>query len=94
MLAAGGLADVVNKHEDTVRRFLKGFVDGIHLFRTDKDGALGVLAKYAKTNDAQLLEAYYKDYATVFPKVPYLDDIATKNPDARRFRPDRLYGGA
>ena len=24
----------------------------------------------------------------MFPKVPYLDDIATKNPDARRSRPE------
>ncbi len=89
--------DFIKKHEDTVRRFLKAFVEGIHLFRTDKAGALAVLAKYAKTNDAELLEAYYKDYADVFPKVPYptlggiqviLDDLAKKNPEARKFKPE------
>jgi NitT/TauT family transport system substrate-binding protein len=87
--------DFIKKNEDTVRRFLRAFVDGIHLFRTDKAGALAVLAKYAKTNDGELLEAYYKDYATVFPKVPYptlsgiqviLDDLARTKPEARKLK--------
>lgn len=87
----------IRKHEDTVRRFVKAFVEGIHLFRTDRAGAIAVLAKYAKTTDRELLEAYYKEYADVFPKVPYptlggiqviLEDIARKNPEARKFKPE------
>jgi NitT/TauT family transport system substrate-binding protein len=87
--------DFITKQAEAVRGFLKAFVEGIHLFRTDKAGALAVLAKYAKTNDAELLEAYYRDYANVFPKVPYptlagiqviLDDIARTKPEARKFK--------
>lgn len=89
--------DFVGKHEDAVRRFVRAFVEGIHLFRTDKASTLPVLAKYAKTTDRELLEAYYQEYVGVFPKVPYptlsgiqviLDDIGRKNPDARKFKPD------
>ncbi len=85
----------IKKNEDVVRRFMKAFVEGIHLFRTDKAGAIAVLSKYAKTTDTELLEAYYKDYANVFPKVPYptlkgiqviLDDIAKSKPEAKKFK--------
>ncbi len=89
--------EFVRKQEDTVRRFLRAFVEGIHLFRTDKAAAVKVLSKYAKTDDGELLEAYYREYATVFPKVPYptlkgiqviLDDIAKQKPDARKVKPE------
>jgi NitT/TauT family transport system substrate-binding protein len=89
--------DFITQHEDTVRRFIRAFVEGIHLFRTDKARALAALAKYAKTNDRELLEAYYAEYANVFPKVPYptltgiqviLDEIAHRTPEARKFKPE------
>lgn len=89
--------EFIRKNEDTVRRFMKAFIEGIHLFRADRGSAIKVLSKYAKTNDSELLEAYYKAYAHVFPKVPYpslpgiqviLDKIAMKKPEAKKFKPE------
>ncbi len=91
--------EFIKKNEDTVRRFMKAFVEGIHLFRTDKPGALKVLSKYAKTTDSELLEAYYREYANVFPRVPYptlkgiqviLDDIAKTKPEVGKFKSEDL----
>ena len=91
--------EFIKKNEDTVRRFMKAFVEGIHLFRTDKASAIKVLSKYAKTNDPELLEAYYKEYENIFPKAPYptlkgiqviLDDIAKTKPEAKNSRPEEF----
>ena len=91
--------EFIKKNEDTVRRFMKAFVEGIHLFRTDKPDAVKVLSKYAKTTDPELLEMYYREYANVFPRVPYptlkglqviLDDIAKTKPEAGKFKSEDL----
>jgi ABC-type nitrate/sulfonate/bicarbonate transport system substrate-binding protein len=48
--------NVVEKRPETARRFVKAIVEGIHVYRTDRDFGLRVLRKYLKTTDQEILE--------------------------------------
>jgi NitT/TauT family transport system substrate-binding protein len=51
--------NVVEKRPETARRFVKAIVEGIHVYRTDRDFGLRVLRKYLKTTDQEILEETY-----------------------------------
>ena len=80
-----------------VENFLKGMIEGIKIFKTDKNFTIPVLAKYTKLTDSELLEksyAYFRDY---FIQVPYpsiraikdtLDGLADQIPKAKGARPE------
>jgi hypothetical protein len=66
-------------------------VEAIHIIKTEKEYAKGLFKKNLGVSDPEGLERAYKDYANVFPEVPYptpdgvktmLDDLAIKNPKA------------
>jgi NitT/TauT family transport system substrate-binding protein len=83
----------VRDNPDTIRRYLKAYVEGLHRLKTDKAFSLQVLAKYTRTTERDFLEDTYQHYAIdVMPKVPYptmngirmvLDEIGSQNPKAR-----------
>ena len=61
---------------EAARNFLKGWVEGIKAYKTDKELSLRVLAKYLKLNDRDVLEKSYEIYRPVYKKVPYGDKRA------------------
>lgn len=61
---------------DAAKSFLKSWVEGIKVFKTDKELSLKVLAKYLKLNDREVLEKSYEIYRPVYKKVPYGDKRA------------------
>jgi NitT/TauT family transport system substrate-binding protein len=63
---------------EAVENFLKGWLEGIKAFKTDKELSLKVLAKYLKINDRAILEESYEIYRPVYKKVPYGDTRAVK----------------
>jgi len=83
---------------DTVRRYLRAYVEGLHRFKSDKNFALKVIAKYSRITDAEALDETYQHYAIkVMPKVPYptirgiqmvLDEIGSRTPKARNLAPE------
>src|ERR1051325_8532648 len=46
-------------NRDAARNFLKSWVEGIKIFKTDKELSIKVLAKYLKINDRDVLEKSY-----------------------------------
>ena len=79
---------------DTAKSFLKGWVEGIKAFKTDKELSLKVLAKYLKLNDRDVLDKSYEIYRPVYKKIPYgdkravtfaLDQMARELPDLGKF---------
>lgn len=57
---------------DTVRRYLRAYVEGLHRFKTDKSVAVKVIGKHSRIADPEALEETYQDYAVkVMPKSPY-----------------------
>jgi ABC-type nitrate/sulfonate/bicarbonate transport system substrate-binding protein len=49
----------VVKNPDITLRFLKAWIEGIYLFKTNPEFALGVLKKYVASKDTEVLSAIY-----------------------------------
>jgi NitT/TauT family transport system substrate-binding protein len=62
--------DFVKTNRDTVKRFLKAWVEGTKVFKTDRDTSLAVLRKYLKVKDPEILAKSYEPYRPVFERVP------------------------
>ena len=84
-------------NRDLVRGFLRSWVEGIKVFKTDKDLSVKVMAKYLKINDREVLEKSHEIYRPVYKKVPYgdrravrfaLEQMSKELPDAAKLDPD------
>lgn len=58
-------SDFAAKHPDIVERFLKGVLEGIHFFKTEKENVTAVLREKldAEEREPELVEAIYEDLA-------------------------------
>jgi NitT/TauT family transport system substrate-binding protein len=65
-------------NRDVARGFLRAWVEGIKIFKTDKDQSLKVLAKYLKIQDREILEKSHEIYRPVYKKIPYGDRRAVR----------------
>jgi len=83
---------------DTMHRYLRAYVEGLHRFKTDKIFAAKVIGKYSRMTEPDALEETYQHYAVkVMPRVPYptikgiqmvLDEIGTRTPKAKSLAPE------
>lgn len=60
----------IAQQRETAMRFMRGFIRGMHRYRTDKEYSKRVLGKYGKITDDELLEGTWQDYAPTLQKVP------------------------
>ena len=89
------------KHsENTVRKFVRGFVEGVHYAKTQRAFSVDVFKKYLRNDDREYLNAIYDLYILRYvPKIPYpspeaiktvLDQLAEKDPRAAAARPEQF----
>lgn len=86
----------LKSHEDTVRRFLKAYIEGAVRGMKDKAFAMKTMGKYFRTDDRELLEETYEmTIKTGFHVPPYpagiaslLQDLEKTNPKAKGAKPD------
>lgn len=88
----------IQRRGETVRRFMKAFVEGIHYYKTHKALSLAVIARYLKTSDTEAVEEAYNEIGLKrTPSKPYptlkgiqliLDEIGEKNPKAKGMKPE------
>lgn len=64
----------IKSNRDTALRFLRGFTQGLHRLRTDKEFSMKVLAKYTKVTDAETLAQLYQTYGVRYSgdRIPYV----------------------
>jgi len=83
--------------EDVALRFLQAIAEGIHIFKTDKEEALKVMAKYTKVTDRKILENSYADNSGVHSQTleptpsgirNILETLATTSPKAATAKPE------
>jgi ABC-type nitrate/sulfonate/bicarbonate transport system substrate-binding protein len=84
-------------NEDTVRRFLRAFIEGAALAKKDKAFATRVMAKYLGTNDREILDDAY-DRVTLHLEIPpyptvegvsvLLKTLEKAQPKARTAKPE------
>lgn len=90
----------IRGHRDTVRQFVRAYVEGIHYGKSHREFGVGVLKKYLKHQDQSFVEAVYDLYIGRFiPKIPYpsadamktvIAQLAEKDPKARAARPEQF----
>ncbi len=87
---------------DAARNFMKGFVEGLALWQTDRDKTTKLLAKFMRidiSKNTDILTETYDYMKVVTEKRPYpsgeaiklqLDMIAETDPKAKKVRPDQV----
>ena len=90
----------IRSHPETVRRFLRAYLEGIAFLKTRKAESLRIIAKYFRSDDRDELEAVYGEYAlNLIQRKPYptlrglqlvMDELAPKNPNIRGVKPEQF----
>jgi NitT/TauT family transport system substrate-binding protein len=82
---------IVKTKRPLLLKLTRAMIEAIHIIKTEKEYAKGLIKKNLGVADPEGLERAYKDYSNVFPEVPYptpdgvktmLDDLARANPKA------------
>ncbi len=90
-------------NRDTVLRFARAYVEGIHRFLSDREFSIKVISKYTKIQSRPTLEATYDDYAPYIKKVPVpttgsiktvLEQLSATDSKARSARPQDFIDGS
>ena len=90
----------VNANEDLVRRFLKGYSEGVYRLYSDPVFSKRAIGKYARATDARTLDAVYQYAVDYVDKIPYntregiqevLNQAAPRNPRAKTASPENFY---
>ncbi|MGH7854354.1 MAG: ABC transporter substrate-binding protein, partial [Candidatus Binatia bacterium] len=89
---------LIKSRPDLVRNAMKAYVEGIHYYKTHRAESLAVLAKYLKTDDADVLTDLYEDVGlNLTAEKPYptlrgigimLRELAATNPKDAAARPE------
>ena len=84
---------------DLARRFLMGYAEGLHRYKTDGVFTKRVMAKYLRVRDQAVLDETYNLFAPKMPRIPYptpggfrlaLESLSDE-PRARTAKPDEFY---
>ena len=87
----------IKEHPETVRKFLRAFVAGIHLWMTDEKKTKESLAKRLRIKEKETLDETYAAYKKLTEKKPYptlkgiqfqIDDVIKRNPKAKGAKPE------
>jgi NitT/TauT family transport system substrate-binding protein len=89
--------DFIQKRPETVRRFMKAYIEGIHYNLSNPNGTQKILQKYLVIKDQKTLEESYNEVVLKLThRVPYptekgiqtfLDQLKAKNPKAAQAKP-------
>jgi len=92
--------DYIKKKPDTIRRFMRAYVEAIHYNLTNPKGAQKILQKYLAIKDEKSVEEAYNEIVVKLTRrVPYptesgiqlfLDQLKLKNPKAGQVKPSEF----
>jgi len=95
-----GMTPYIKSHPLLVENFLKGYIEALHYFRTQKEKALPAIMKFLKMTDRARAEEGYDYYAELSPVMPYasaagvrsvLQFLAVRQPKAATASPEEFY---
>jgi NitT/TauT family transport system substrate-binding protein len=87
------------ENPQTVKSFLKGFIEGVHYVATHKDETKKIITKYLKASDPEILESTYQSFLQVtdYSANPHLegirnaiDEVAQRVPAAHGKKPENF----
>ena len=81
----------IREHPDTVRRYMRAYVEAIHFYKTHKEETIRIAQKYSRLDDRKAQEETWQWHMRYIPEAPYapiegyqliLQDLAATNPKA------------
>jgi len=84
-------AKFIRERADTVRRYMRAYVEAIHYYKTRKEETLKIMQKYSRVEDRKVLEETWDWHVRYIPDAPYapaegyqliLQELAPTNPKA------------
>lgn len=84
---------------ETVKNFLQGYAEGISQLYRDKEGGKKALARYVRSDDAEILEATWQYAIDTLERIPYpdpegfkvvLEELARSRPEVAKARPEQF----
>src|SRR5919109_541214 len=95
-----GMVPYIKSHPQVVENFLKGYIESLHFFRTQKEKTLAGIMKFLRMNDRSRAEEGYDYYVDLMPQMPYaspagvravLQNLAPRQPKAATTNPEEFY---
>ncbi|HEX2225666.1 MAG TPA: ABC transporter substrate-binding protein [Candidatus Binatia bacterium] len=95
-----GIGSYIKTHQAALEAFLKGYIESLHFFRTQKEKALAGIAKYMRISDRARAEEGYEYYVDMMPLMPYassagvkavLQFLAPRQPKAASAAPEEFF---
>jgi hypothetical protein len=98
--AIAGMGAYIKSRPQLVENFLKGYVESLHFFRTQKEKTLAGVMKFLKMSDRARAEEGYSYYVDMMPVMPYasaagvravLQFLVAGQPKAATASPEEFY---
>lgn len=98
--AIAGMASYIKSHPLVVENFLKGYVESLHYFRTQREKTIDGIMKFLKMSDRARAEEGYDFYVDLMPVMPYatpdgvksvLQFLTASQPKAATAKPEDFY---
>jgi NitT/TauT family transport system substrate-binding protein len=90
----------IKRSESTVRKFVRGFVEGVHYAKTNRAPAIAIMKKYLRNSDASMFDELYEMYIVRnIPRIPrpspeaiktVMDQMAESDPRVVNYRPEQF----
>jgi NitT/TauT family transport system substrate-binding protein len=96
----GTTRSFIKRNENTVRKFVRAYAEGIHRAKTQRGFTVEVMKKYLRNDDTALINDLYDLYILQnIPQIPrpspeamktVLDQLAETNPQVAQLRPEQF----
>lgn len=95
-----GMDGYIKSHPQLVENFLKGYIDSLHYFKTEREKTIAGIMKFLRINDRARAEEGYDYYVNLMPVMPYASDpgirsvlqnLAPRQPKAATANPEDFY---
>jgi NitT/TauT family transport system substrate-binding protein len=90
----------IKRNENTVRKFIRGFVAGVHFAKTQRGPAIKIMQKYLRSSDAAMFDELYEMYIVRnIPRIPrpspeslktVLDQMVETDPRVANLKPEQF----
>lgn len=96
-VAVGTSRSYIKANEDTVRRVVRSYAEGVQIFKTNKAAAQRMMQKYLRVKDQDILDDAYNQFREYLAYPPYVTqkgmenviaDVAASDPSAKNAKPD------
>jgi ABC-type nitrate/sulfonate/bicarbonate transport system substrate-binding protein len=96
-VAVGASRNYIRANEDTVRRVVRAYSEGVQIFRNNKPAALRMIQKYLHVKEAEIAEDTYSQFRDTIEYPPYvtrkgmeavLADLGNSDAAAKNAKPE------